>query len=92
MQKLLIIIGLAASVNGLSGCAATNQVFANRTNNVEHYRIFAIETDAARSAVATAASAPEQCSKTFSSLADCCKVNANGGTNNATWQRLDAPL
>jgi conjugal transfer mating pair stabilization protein TraN len=27
---------------------------------------------------------PDQCSKTMGSLANCCKVNANGGTNNAT--------
>lgn len=27
---------------------------------------------------------PDQCSKTLGSLANCCKVNPNGGTNNAT--------
>jgi hypothetical protein len=54
--KHLSLLGLVTALITLAGCETTNNAFARKTQSVEYYRIFDIQTNANRQAVAKAAS------------------------------------
>tara|TARA_R110001583_G_scaffold167425_1_gene320214 strand:- start:3322 stop:3972 length:651 start_codon:yes stop_codon:yes gene_type:complete len=53
MKKIALVLGIGAA---LTGCGTLNNALVEKTKNVEYYRIFKLETDADRYAVAEAAS------------------------------------